>query len=96
MVRLPHFVMNVHARWREPAMDKACIDWARRLFEDAKPLAIGTAYINFMPADEVDRVEAAYGANYKRLAEIKQRYDPQNLFRINHNVRPKAGLHAAE
>ncbi|PSJ59445.1 FAD-binding oxidoreductase [Pseudaminobacter soli (ex Li et al. 2025)] len=94
--RLPHFVMNVHARWRDPAMDKTCIDWARRLFEDAKPLAIGTAYINFMPADEVDRVEAAYGANYKRLAEIKQRYDPQNLFRINHNVRPKAGQQAAE
>lgn len=94
--RLPHFVMNVHARWRDPAMDKACIDWARRLYEDAKPLAIGTAYINFMPADEVDRVEAAYGANYKRLVEIKQRYDPLNMFRMNQNVRPKAGLRAAE
>lgn len=94
--RLPHFVMNVHARWRDPAMDKACIEWARRLYEDARPLAIGTAYVNFMPGDEVERVEAAYGANYQRLAEIKQRYDPQNMFRLNQNVRPKTGLRAAE
>jgi hypothetical protein len=94
--RLPHFVMNVHARWRDPAMDKACIEWARRLYEEAKPLAIGTAYVNFMPGDEVDRVEAAYGANYRRLTEIKQRYDPLNMFRMNQNVQPKAGLRAAE
>lgn len=94
--RLPHFVMNVHARWRDPAMDKTFIGWARRLYEDAKPLAIGTAYINFMPEDEVDRVEAAYGANYRRLAEIKQRYDPLNMFRMNQNVQPKKGLRAAE
>ncbi|WP_141690472.1 BBE domain-containing protein, partial [Ensifer sp. LC384] len=86
--RSSHFVMNVHARWREPAMDQACIGWARRLFEAAKPYAAGTAYINFMPADEVDRVEAAYGGNYRRLVEVKRRYDPENLFRMNQNVRP--------
>ena len=46
----------------EPAaMDQACIDWARRLFAAVKPHAAGTAYVNFMPADEIDRVEAAYG-----------------------------------
>ncbi|MGO4706505.1 FAD-binding oxidoreductase [Microvirga sp. 2MCAF38] len=86
--RNSHFVMNVHARWREPAMDKACIGWARKIFEAAKPYAAGTAYINFMPEDEPDRVEAAYGDNYRRLVEIKRRYDPQNLFRMNQNVRP--------
>ncbi|OCP15093.1 FAD-binding oxidoreductase [Ensifer sp. LC163] len=86
--RSSHFVMNVHARWREPAMDQACIGWARRLFEATKPYAAGTAYINFMPADEVDRVEAAYGGNYRRLVEVKRRYDPENLFRMNQNVRP--------
>ncbi|MET0532430.1 MAG: FAD-binding oxidoreductase [Microvirga sp.] len=83
-----HFVMNVHARWRDPAMDQACIGWARKVFEAAKPYAAGTAYINFMPEDEVERVEAAYGGNYQRLAEIKRRYDPDNLFRMNQNVRP--------
>ncbi|MEZ2132073.1 MULTISPECIES: FAD-binding oxidoreductase [unclassified Sinorhizobium] len=93
--RSSHFVMNVHARWRENAMDGACVGWARELFEATKPHAIGTAYINFMPEDETDRVEAAYGGNYERLSEIKRRYDPQNLFRMNQNVKPQAEMRAA-
>jgi FAD/FMN-containing dehydrogenase len=86
--RHSHFVMNVHGRWREPAMDKPGIAWARSLFEAAKPFSAGTAYVNFMPSDEGDRVEAAYAGNYRRLSEIKRRYDPQNLFRMNQNIRP--------
>jgi hypothetical protein len=86
--RSSHFVMNVHARWREPTMDQACIGWARQLFEAAKLHAAGTAYINFMPEDELDRVEAAYGSNYPRLVEVKRQYDPHNLFRLNQNVKP--------
>lgn len=93
--RSSHFVMNVHARWREKAMDQTCIGWAKGLFEATRPHAIGTAYINFMPEDEADRVEAAYGMNYRRLAEIKRRYDPQNLFRMNQNVKPLAEMRAA-
>ncbi len=92
--RSSHFAMNVHARWRNPEEDRLCIEWARNLFEAAKPYAAGTAYINFMPEDETDRVELAYGPNYRRLAEVKQRYDPQNLFRVNQNVRPMAEAHA--
>lgn len=86
-----HFVMNVHARWRGEEMDMPCIEWARQLFETVKPHAAGTAYVNFMPADEADRVETAYGGNYRRLAEVKQRYDPDNFFRMNQNVRPVTG-----
>jgi FAD/FMN-containing dehydrogenase len=93
--RNSHFVMNVHARWREKSMDDTCISWARALFEATKKNAIGTAYINFMPEDEADRVEAAYGANYRRLAAIKQHYDPQNLFRMNQNVKPETEMRAA-
>jgi FAD/FMN-containing dehydrogenase len=88
--RSSHFVMNVHARWRKPEDDRACIEWARGIFDAAKPYAVGTAYVNFMPGDELDRVEAAYGGNYKRLAQIKKRYDPGNFFRMNQNVRPAA------
>jgi hypothetical protein len=86
--RTAHFVMNVHARWQKPDLDQGCIEWARGLFEATKPHATGTAYVNFMPGDEADRVEAAYGRNYGRLAEAKRRYDPLNLFRMNQNVRP--------
>lgn len=93
--RSSHFVMNVHARWREPAMDQACIGWARELFDATRPLSAGTAYINFMPADEMDRVQEAYGGSYHRLATLKQRYDPSNLFRMNQNVTPRMSSQAA-
>ncbi len=88
--RNAHFVMNVHTRWRDAGDDRAFIAWARSLFDRMKPYAAGTAYVNFMPDDEGGRVESAYGGNYKRLASIKRRYDPQNLFRLNQNVKPAA------
>lgn len=81
------FVMNVHARWDEAKQDQACIDWARTFFAASKPYASGGAYVNFMTADETDRVAAAYGANYPRLASIKKRYDPDNVFRMNQNIK---------
>jgi FAD/FMN-containing dehydrogenase len=83
-----HFIMNAHTRWREQAQDSTCIAWARQLFEATAPYASGSVYINFMPDDENDRIEKAYGPNYQRLTEIKRRYDPNNLFRINQNIRP--------
>jgi FAD/FMN-containing dehydrogenase len=81
------FVVNVHTRWRDAAQDGACTAWTRALFDALAPHAMGTVYVNFMPADEEDRVQAAYGANYQRLAEIKRRYDPENFFRMNQNIR---------
>jgi FAD/FMN-containing dehydrogenase len=88
--RNSHFVMNVHTRWREASMDQTSINWARKLFDAAAPHAAGTAYVNFMPGDEVDRVEQAYGSNYRRLAKVKRRYDRSNLFRMNQNIQPAA------
>jgi len=82
-----HFIMNAHTRWRDKAQDSACIAWARQLFEATAPFASGSVYVNFMPEDENERVEKAYGANYWRLAEIKRRYDPDNFFRMNQNIR---------
>ena len=83
-----HFGMNVHSRWRDKSEDNAHIAWARSAFEATARFASGTAYVNFMPEDEGDRVRTAYGANYSRLAEIKRRYDPTNLFRLNQNIAP--------
>ena len=86
--RNAHFIMNAHTRWRDKTQDAACIAWARQLSDATAPYASGSVYINFMPDDENDRVERAYGANYQRLAQIKRRYDPDNLFRLNQNIRP--------
>jgi FAD/FMN-containing dehydrogenase len=85
-----HFTMNVHTRWQDKAQDSTCIAWARQLFKAAAPFASGSVYVNFMPDDERDRIENAYGANYRRLVEIKHRYDPNNLFRMNQNIRPQS------
>ena len=81
------FVLNVHGRWEERAQDQACIGWARAFFEASKPYASAGAYVNFMTADETDRVAAAYGANYPRLAGLKKKHDPANFFRANQNIR---------
>jgi FAD/FMN-containing dehydrogenase len=83
------FVVNVHTRWRDSTQDGACIGWARALFDALAPHATGGVYVNFMPEDEAERVrQGAYAANYDRLAKIKARYDPDNLFRLNQNIRP--------
>jgi FAD/FMN-containing dehydrogenase len=82
------FVMNVHGRWESSAEDERGIGWARGFFDASAPFASGGVYVNFMTADESDRVRAAYGSNYGRLAEVKRKYDPRNLFRTNQNIRP--------
>jgi FAD/FMN-containing dehydrogenase len=82
------FVMNVHGRWDDPADDKRCIAWARDFFAASAPFASGGVYVNFLTSDETDRVRAAYGPNYDRLAQVKRKYDPDNLFRMNQNIAP--------
>jgi FAD/FMN-containing dehydrogenase len=79
-------IMNVHARWDDPGADRACIDWARSLFAAMSPFANGAAYVNFLTQDEADRVRNAYGPNFQRLAQLKNTWDPDNRFRVNHNI----------
>ncbi|MDY7114921.1 BBE domain-containing protein [Halomonas sp. SSL-5] len=81
--------MNVHARWETPAEDEQCIGWAREFFVRTQPFASGGAYINFLTEEEADRIEFAYGATFQRLVELKTRYDPTNLFRMNQNIPPE-------
>jgi len=86
--RSAQFVLNVHGRWESPADDARCIGWARDFFDASAPFASGGVYVNFLTADESNRVRAAYGANYDRLARVKRKYDPNNLFRMNQNIKP--------
>jgi FAD/FMN-containing dehydrogenase len=80
--------MNVHGRWETAAEDAGGIAWARELFRAATPYASGGVYVNFMSADETERVRAAYGGNYDRLVRVKLEYDPSNLFHTNQNITP--------
>jgi hypothetical protein len=85
-----HFACGVIGAW-EPGEPRA--DEYRRWVRDAgaslRPFTTGASYINFQTEDEDDsRVRASYGANYDRLAALKRRYDPENVFRSNRNVPP--------
>jgi FAD/FMN-containing dehydrogenase len=82
-----HFVMNVHTRWEDPKDDDTCVSWARTFFDATAPFSTGGVYVNFV-SDGEERVEAAYGSNYDRLAKLKKRYDPDNVFRVNQNIAP--------
>jgi FAD/FMN-containing dehydrogenase len=82
------YVLNVHGRWDEAKDDQRGITWARDFFKASAPYASAGAYVNFMTEEEGDRVAAAYGSNYERLVEIKKRYDPQNVFHLNQNIKP--------
>jgi hypothetical protein len=64
-----------------------CIEWAKELSDKAAPYSTGGVYVNFISEGE-NRVAAAFGSNYERLAKIKFKYDPENFFRVNQNISP--------
>jgi hypothetical protein len=76
------------SQWEDPADSGRNIDWTRRCFEAMRPYLKEAVYVNNLGDQESDRVRAAYGSNYDRLAAVKARYDPENLFRLNHNIAP--------
>ncbi len=82
------YVVNVHARWDAAAEDERCIAWARESFSKLQPFAGGGAYVNFLTQEEASRIPFAYGATYNRLVQLKQRFDPTNVFRMNQNIKP--------
>ncbi len=74
-----------------PLTAPALKQWARDYWEAVHPFDLGGAYPNFMMDDEGEaRLKASFGDNYPRLAALKKKYDPANLFRVNHNIRPAA------
>lgn len=83
-------VLNIAAGWDDAAGDAANIAWARTAWEDLRRYSTGGTYINFQTEDESEeRIRAAYGANYDRLVEVKTKWDPGNVFRMNKNIPPR-------
>lgn len=75
--------------WVDPADDERGIRWTRDVRADLQPWATGATYLNFIGDEGQDRVVAGFGReNYERLAAIKARYDPDNVFHLNHNITP--------
>lgn len=84
-------VLNITGSWEKAEDDKANIEWARAAWRDMRAFSTGGTYINFLTEEESDeRIHAAYGKNYDRLVEVKTKWDPGNLFRMNKNIAPRA------
>jgi FAD/FMN-containing dehydrogenase len=72
----------------DPANKEKITNWTKRYFDAVHPFSAGGAYVNFMMDEGEDRVKATYRDNYERLVRIKDKYDPNNLFRVNQNIKP--------
>jgi FAD/FMN-containing dehydrogenase len=84
-----HHVL-VEARWEDASRDGEHVDWVREFHDALAPYTTGDVEMNFLTDDESgDRVRRAYGANHDRLVEVKTRWDPDNLFRMNQNIEPE-------
>lgn len=82
------FNFSPMAGYDDAAMDEAARSWARGLYEAMAPYATGCEYMNYLVADDMDKLHRAYGPHVERLAALKARYDPDNLFSGNVNVAP--------
>jgi hypothetical protein len=81
-------LINVLTRWQPGEESQSHVGWARETFDATSPWHSGGVYTNFMAIDDDHRVRDAYGSNYERLAIVKSKYDPENDFSKNPNIRP--------
>ncbi|MFE7441390.1 FAD-binding protein [Streptomyces chartreusis] len=83
------WAVHPFAIWEDPADDERCVSWVREVRAAAQPWSTGAVYLNFIGDEGAERVVAGLGPeNTRRLADLKRRYDPDNVFRFNHNIRP--------
>jgi FAD/FMN-containing dehydrogenase len=89
--RAPGYNLLVLSEWMDPKDNNACTAWARDSYKAMQPFMGSGRYVNYLGDDEPgDPVAAAYGPNHRRLQQLKAKYDPQNFFHMNLNIRPQA------
>ena len=83
-----NFATVIAGVWPDPSRNEANIAWVRDYYDATAPHSEEGGYINFMAEDDQGRIRANYKGNYDRLVDIKRKYDPDNLFHLNQNIRP--------
>jgi FAD/FMN-containing dehydrogenase len=83
-----NFATVIAGMWPDPAANNANIKWVRDYYAATAPLSEEGGYINFMSEDDQSRIKANYKGNYDRLVDVKKKYDPDNLFHLNQNIKP--------
>jgi FAD/FMN-containing dehydrogenase len=75
--------------WTDPAETDANLAWTQGVYDELRPFFVDRRWLNYFSEDDrEDAVRAAYGPNYDRLVEVKRKYDPDNVFHLNHNIDP--------
>ncbi|GAA4000379.1 FAD-binding oxidoreductase [Streptomyces plumbiresistens] len=83
------WAVHPFAAWEDPADDERAVQWVRDVRADVRPWSTGAVYLNFIGDEGAERVVAGLGAeNARRMAMVKRQYDPDNVFRFNHNIKP--------
>jgi hypothetical protein len=95
-LRKEQYGLAIVSAWEGGEVDQAKrhMQWTRAFWEAIEPMAMKGLYVNFINDDGEERIRAAYGTNYERLVALKNRYDPANFFRFNHNIKPTVNLRA--
>jgi FAD/FMN-containing dehydrogenase len=83
-----NFATVIAGMWPDPTQNTANIKWVRDYYDATAPLSEEGGYINFMADDDQGRIRANYRGNYERLVDVKRKYDPDNLFHLNQNIKP--------
>ena len=86
------WVQHPFGLWDDPADDERGKAWVRSAVADMQPFATGAVYLNFIGNEGEDRVRAAYGDDYDRLAAMKAEFDPDNVFHLHHPITPLAAV----
>jgi FAD/FMN-containing dehydrogenase len=88
-LRITGFNVAIVSQWLDPQDNDRCIAWCRNTYAALEPYFGSTRYVNYLGDDEGGDAAAVYGPNYTRLRELKAKYDPENLFHVNVNIRPR-------
>jgi hypothetical protein len=89
-MRVTGFNVVIISQWADPKDNDRCTGWARDRYASLTPYLGTTRYVNYLGTDEAgDPAAVAYGPNYARLRELKTKYDPENVFHVNVNIRPR-------
>ena len=83
------FDLVIISNWPDRDNDEKNISWTRKFYDEMQAYSSHRVYVNALGVEGADRVREAYGTNYQRLAKLKSKYDPQNLFRYNQNISPE-------
>ena len=78
------------AQWTEPGESQLHIEWARTSADSIRPFSSDSYYLNYLGEESEDTIKAAFGPNYERLMAVKKKYDPENFFSLNQNIKPQA------